>query len=89
MNSNLEITKQINNIIHNEIIPIQQIFKYYEHAAFNRTFHFDGKIFRKCAIKCQELIGIARKLGEFVKNNNMGEVKENDKIIINHTDIKP
>lgn len=54
--------KEINDIIHNEIIPIQQMFKSYEHLAENPAFRFDPKIFRKCVLKIQVVIDNAREL---------------------------
>lgn len=55
-------TKEINDIIHNELLPAQQAFKSYEQIADNSTFHFSPKIFRKCSLNIQKVIDIARNL---------------------------
>ena len=54
--------EEINKIIHDELIPIQQIFRSYERLSTNSSFHFDGKIFKKCIFKIQDVIEIARRL---------------------------
>ena len=54
-----EKNKEINGIIHKELIPIQQMFRSYEHLA-NGNFRFDPKIFRKCVLKIEEVIEILR-----------------------------
>lgn len=62
--------ERINKLIHDEILPIQNMFKSYKQLSYNPAFHFNGGIFDKCIRRCQELIEIAR---ELVKN---GEVTE-------------
>ena len=57
---------RIDDFIHNELIPIQQMFKSYEELCYNPSFHIDGKIMRKCALKVQEVINIARELAKEV-----------------------
>lgn len=66
--------EQINNIIHNDLIPIQQIFRNYEKLSHNPSFYFNGEIFRECALKIEEIIEILR---EFARNNSKGV--KNDK----------
>lgn len=63
--------KKLNNLIHKELIPIQQIFKTYEYLSQKPFFHFDKKIFNKCTIKIQKLIDIVRELSEEVKNDKV------------------
>jgi hypothetical protein len=53
--------KEIHDLIHNELIPIQQSFKSYEHLA-GSGFHFSHQIFRKCVLHIQEVIDMARSL---------------------------
>lgn len=52
--------KEINDIIHSQLIPIQQMFKSYEQLASNGSYHFDPKIFRKCCLKIQVVIDVLR-----------------------------
>ena len=54
--------KKIDEIIHQELIPIQQAFKSYEQLCQNPSYHFDSKIFRKCCLKIQNVIDTARQL---------------------------
>lgn len=64
-------TRKLNNLIHKELIPIQQIFKAYEYLSQRPSFHFDKKIFNNCVLKTQKLIDITRELSEEVKNGKM------------------
>ena len=61
--------RKIDNLIHDNLIPIQQIFKTYEHLSQNPSFHFNREIFTKCVQKTQELIEIARELAKEVNSN--------------------
>jgi len=54
--------EQLDEIIHSQLLPIQQSFKSYELLATNSSYRFDPKIFRKCVTKLQEIINIAREL---------------------------
>lgn len=54
--------EQINKIIHDELIPIQQMFISFEGLAHNPTFHFKPEQFKKCALKTQVLIDEYRNL---------------------------
>jgi hypothetical protein len=54
--------KELDKIIHNDLLPIQQAFKSYEQLACNGCFRFDPKIFRKCSLKIQLVIDTARQL---------------------------
>jgi hypothetical protein len=54
----------IDKIIHEELLPLQQSFKSYEILAVNSSYRFDPKVFRKCAVKVQEVINIARELAK-------------------------
>jgi len=55
---------KIDEIIHKELLPIRQMFISYEQLTHNPSIHFDSKIFRKCAIKIEEVITIARDLAK-------------------------
>ena len=53
--------KELNRLIHDDLIPKQQMFKSYEALAGN-GFHFSHQIFRKVALSIQEVIDIVRSL---------------------------
>jgi len=53
------MTTELQEIIHNEIKPIKQMFLTYEQLSINPSIRFNAKIFRKCADKCDQLIHIA------------------------------
>jgi hypothetical protein len=67
----MALIHRINELTH-QILPIQQMFISYQKLA-NGNFRFSGATFKKCAMKCQELIEIAREISEEINNN--GEVK--------------
>jgi len=52
----------IDKIIHEEMLPIRQMFVSYSELAKNPLIHFDPKVFKKCAMKIEELIGILREV---------------------------
>ena len=68
----MALINKINEFCH-QILPIQQMFHSYEKLA-NGNFRFSGATFKKCALKCQELIEIARQLSEEIKNGE--EIKK-------------
>ena len=53
--------KEISDLIHDELIPCQQVFKSYEQLAGN-GFRFNTKEFRKCIACIQRVIDTAREL---------------------------
>jgi len=55
---------RIDEVIHKELLPIRQMFISYEQLTYNPSIHIDPKIFRKCAVKIEEVITIARGLAE-------------------------
>ena len=78
---------KINEIIH-EFSNIGQVFHSYEQLLLNPIININRKKFIEICGKCAKCCIEARNLLlESIKNNK--GVKENDKIIINHTDIKP
>jgi len=59
--------EKIDEIIHKELLPALQMFVSYEQLSYNPSYHFTPKIFKKCALKIQELIDLARQLTEEVE----------------------
>jgi len=53
--------KELDEIIHNKLLPLQQRFLSYEKLA-NESFRFDSKHFQKAAESIQEVIDIVRSL---------------------------
>jgi hypothetical protein len=56
--------ERIVKLIHDELLPIQQMFRSYETLSHNECFRFNPKIFNKCTLKIQEVILIARDLAK-------------------------
>ena len=54
--------EELNKIIHEELLPLRQAFLSYEQLSHNPSMRVDPKIFRKCAVKIDKLIIIAREL---------------------------
>ncbi|MBM4137340.1 MAG: hypothetical protein FJ241_10990 [Nitrospira sp.] len=59
--------EKIDELIHKELIPMQQMFISYEQLSFNPSYRFNGKIFHKCALKIQQIIDLTRELAKEVE----------------------
>ena len=57
-------TQEVDKLIHEELLPIQQMFHSYELLANNGMFRFSPSVFKKCAIKIQVVIDNARELAK-------------------------
>jgi len=54
--------REIDKVIHDQLVPLQQMFKSYEQLAHNSFYHISPKVFKKCYVEIQTVINIARDL---------------------------
>lgn len=80
----MALINKLSELTH-KILPLQQMFHSYEKLANNSFFHFSPHIFKKCAMKCQELIELTREIAEETKN---GQETKNDKETNNNKEVK-
>jgi len=67
---------RIDKLIHEELLPIRQMFVSYTQLSHNPSIHISPKVFTKCAVKIEEVILIAREMAEGDKNgHNSGDRK--------------
>jgi len=57
-------TQEVNKLIHEELLPIQQMFHSYELLANSGMYRFSPSVFKKCAVKIQVVIDNARELAK-------------------------
>ena len=58
----VNIIKEIDDIIHNELLPIQDRFRSYLILINSPSFRLGDKQITKCIKNCNDLIDIARRL---------------------------
>jgi len=56
------VNKELDELIHDELLPIRQMFLSYSQLCNDSPFKIDPKILKKCAVKTECLIAIAREL---------------------------
>ena len=74
---------RIDKLIHEELLPIRQMFISYTQLSHNPSIHINPKVFTKCAVKIEEVILIARELAEGDKNGEdikLDNVKRSERI---------
>ena len=74
---------RIDKLIHEELLPIRQMFVSYTQLSHNPSIHINPKVFTKCAVKIEEVILIARELAEGDKNGEdikLDNVKRSERI---------
>ena len=74
---------RIDKLIHEELLPIRQMFVSYTQLSHNPSIHISPKVFTKCAIKIEEVILIAREMAEGDKNGKdikLDNVKRSERI---------
>jgi len=52
--------QRIDKLVHEELLPIRQMFLSYSELAYNPSVHIDPKVFKKCALKIAEVITIVK-----------------------------
>lgn len=52
--------QRIDKLVHEELLPIRQMFLSYFKLAYNPSVHIDPKVFKKCALKIEEVITIVK-----------------------------
>ena len=69
---------RIDKLIHEELLPIRQMFISYTQLSHNPSIHINPKVFTKCAVKIEEVILIAREMaGKGEENGEHNEVSGN------------
>ena len=74
---------RIDKLIHEELLPIRQMFVSYTQLSHNPSIHINPKVFTKCAVKIEEVILIAREIAEGDKNGKdikLDNVKRSERI---------
>ena len=74
---------RIDKLIHEELLPIRQMFISYTQLSHNPSIHINPKVFTKCAVKIEEVILIAREIAEGDKNGKdikLDNVKRSERI---------
>ena len=74
---------KIDKLIHEELLPIRQMFISYTQLSHNPLIHINPKVFTKCAVKIDEVITICREVGgkeENGKDIQLDNVKRSERI---------